>query len=96
MSKSTRSVERPETTDLKIVAIKIPRKLQAQLDKAAGNSYDSRNMVIRRILEQYFNGELCRADLTPLDYSHSIDFSAPATRREVPHVYPQEKFKYSD
>ena len=96
MSKSKRPVGRPKTSALVTFSIKIPRKLQAQLDKAAGNSYDSRNMVIRRILEQYFNGELCRADLTPLDYSHSIDFSAPATRREVPHVYPQEKFKYSD
>ena len=76
MSKSKRPVGRPKTSDLVTFSIKIPRKLQAQLDKAAGNSYDSRNMVIRRVLEQYFNGELCRADLTPLDYSHSINFDA--------------------
>ena len=70
--------------------------IQTQLDKAAGNSLDSRNMIIRRILEQYFNGELSRADLTPLDYGHSINFDVPAVRREVPNVYPQEKLKYSE
>ena len=53
-------------------------------------------MIIRRVLEQYFNGELSRADLTPLDYGHSINFDAPAVRREVPNVYPQEKLKYSE
>ena len=79
---------RPRTSDLVTFSIKIPRALQAQLDTAAGNSWDSRNMVIRRILEQYFNGELCRHDFTPLDYSNSINFDAPATRREVPHLHP--------
>ena len=88
MSKSKRPVGRPKTSDLVTFSVKIPRKLQAQLDKAASDSWDSRNMVIRRVLEQYFNGELCRHDFTPLDYSHSIDFSAPATRREVPHIRP--------
>ena len=96
MSKSKRPVGRPKTSDLVTFSTKIPHKLQAQLDKAGGNSYDSRNMVIRRVLEQYFNGELCRADLTPLDYGNSINFDAPATRREVPHVYPQGKLKYSE
>ena len=96
MSKSKWPVGRPKTSDLVTFSIKIPRKLQAQLDKAAGNSYDSRNMVIRRVLEQYFNGELCRHDFTPLDYGHSINFDAPATRREVPHLHPQEKLKYSE
>ena len=79
-----RPVGRPKTSDLVTFSVKIPRKLQAQLDRAAGNSYDSRNMVIRRVLEQYFNGELSRADLTPLDYGHSINFDSPAIRREVP------------
>ena len=96
MSKSKRPVGRPKTSDLVTFSVKIPRKLQAQLDRAAGNSYDSRNMVIRRILEQYFNGELSRSDSTPLDYGHSINFDAPATRREVPHLYPQEKLQYSE
>ena len=62
MSKSNRPVGRPKTSDLVTFSIKIPRKLQAQLDTAAGNSWDSRNMVIRRVLEQYFSGELIRAD----------------------------------
>ena len=89
MSKSKRRpVGRPKTSDLVTFSVKIPRKLQATLDKAAGNSYDSRNMVIRRILEQYFNGELCRHDFTPLDYSNSINFDVPPTRREVPHIRP--------
>ena len=86
MSKSKRPVGRPRTSDLVTFSIKIPRKLQAQLDTAAGNSWDSRNMVIRRILTQYFSGELFRHDFTPLDYSNSINFDAPAARREVPHV----------
>ena len=89
MSNSKRLVGRPKTSDLVTFSIKIPRKLQATLDKAAGNSWDSRNMVIRRVLEQYFSGELIRADDTLLDYSNSIDFDAPLVRREVPHIQPQ-------
>ena len=97
MSKSQRRpIGRPKTSDLVTFSVKMPRKLQAQLDKAAADSLDSRNMIIRRVLEQYFNGELSRADLTPLDYGHSINFDAPATRREVPNVYPQEKLKYRE
>lgn len=88
MKNSTRPVGRPKTSDLVTFSVKIPRKLRDTLDLAAGNSWDSRNMIIHRILEQYFSGELCRADFTPLDYSNSIDFSAPETRREVPHVDP--------
>lgn len=56
MSNPNPSVERPETDELKIVAIKIPRKLVAIIDNAADHSWDTRNMVIRRALEQYFNG----------------------------------------
>lgn len=48
MSKSKRPVGRPKTTDLVTFSVKIPRKLQATLDKAAADSLDSRNMVIRR------------------------------------------------
>ena len=88
MSKSKRPVGRPRTSDLVTFSIKIPRKLQVQLDKAASDSWDSRNMVIRRVLEQYFNGELCRHDFIPLDYSNSINFDVPPTRREVPHIRP--------
>ena len=87
---------RPRTSDLVTFSVKIPRALQATLDKAASNSRDSRNMIIRRILEQYFSGELSRADLTPLDYGNSINFDAPATRREAPHLHPQEKLRYSE
>ena len=86
MKKSTRSVGRPKTTDLKQISIRLPAKLLHTLERAAANSSDSRNMIIRRVLEQYFSGELSRADLTPLDYSNSINFDAPATKREVPHV----------
>ena len=84
---------RPKTTDLQGFSIKLPRDLVDTLDKAAGNSLDSRNMIIRRILQQYFGGELARHDFTPLDYSNSIDFTRPATRREVPGVFPQERFE---
>ena len=84
---------RPKTSDLVTFSIKIPRALQAQLEKAAGNSWDSRNMVIRRILTQYMNGELSRADNTPLDYGNSIDWNAEPGRREVPHIKPQNRIK---
>ena len=70
--------------DLVNFSIKIPWQLRDKLDKAAGDSLDSRNMVIRRVLEQYFNGELQRADGTPLDYQHSINFGAAEHR-----LYPQ-------
>ena len=91
-----RKVGRPAKAkkDLVTFSIKIPWQLKDTLDKAAGDSWDSRNMVIRRVLGQYFNGELCRADLTPLDYSHSINFSAEGQRHEVPHVKPQEKIDF--
>ena len=38
MSKSKRTVGRPKTTDLVTFSVKIPRKLQATLDKAASDS----------------------------------------------------------
>ena len=41
MSKSKRPVGRPKTSDLVTFSIKIPRKLQGQLDKAASDSWDS-------------------------------------------------------
>ena len=87
-------IECPLTSDLVTFSIKIPRKLRNTLDKAASDSWDSRNMVICQVLEQYFRSELMRHDVTPLDYSNSIDFSAPTTRREVPHLHPQEKMDF--
>ena len=75
--------------DLVTFSIKIPWQLRDILDQAAGNSVDSRNMVIRRVLEQYFSGELSRADLEPLDYGNSIDWNAAQTR-----LYPQTKLDF--
>ena len=65
MKKTKRPVGRPRTTDLKGFTVKLPARLVAQLEKAASDSWDSRNMVIRRVLEQYFSGELCRHDFYP-------------------------------
>ena len=56
MSTSPPPVERPETSDLKIVAIKIPRTLVATIDNAAGHSWDTRNAIVRKVLENHFNG----------------------------------------
>ena len=79
-----RPVGRPRTSDLKLLSIKIPEPLLALIEKATGNSPDSRNQVIHKVLEQYFTGELIRADDTPLDYSNSINFDAPIIRRPLP------------
>ena len=77
-------VGRPSISNLKLVSIRIPERLLAQIDKANINSPDSRNRVIHKVLEQYFNGELIRADDAPLDYSNSIDWDAPMVRRPLP------------
>ncbi|MCY3680358.1 MAG: hypothetical protein OXH16_03115 [Gemmatimonadetes bacterium] len=79
-----RPVGRPRTSNLKLLSIKIPEPLLALIQKATGNSLDSRNQVISKVLEQYFTGQLVRADDTPLDYANSIDFDAPMVRRELP------------
>ncbi len=47
-------IERQDKDELQIVAIKIPRVLIALLDNAADNNWDTRNRVIRRVLEQHF------------------------------------------
>ena len=73
-----------KATAPKVIAVKISRKLIARLDQAAGNSWDTRNRVVQEVLEQYFTGQLIRADDAPLDFSESIDFSAPMIRRELP------------
>lgn len=75
-----------KATAPKVIAVKISRKLIAQLDRAAGNNWDTRNRVVQEVLEQYFTGQLVRADDTPPDFSDSIDFNAPIVRRELPHV----------
>ena len=81
-----RPVGRPRTSNLKLLSIKIPEPLLALIEKATGNSLDSRNQVIEKVLEQYFTGQLVRADDTPLDYSNSIDFDAPMVRRALPRL----------
>ncbi len=79
-----RLVGQPRTNNLKLVSVRIPRPLLAKIEKAKSNSHDSRNQVIGKVLDQYFNGELIRADDAPLDYSNSIDFDAPMVRRPLP------------
>ena len=59
MSKSN---GKPPKRELVIVAAKIPRGIVCRLDRAAGNSWNTRNAVISRILEQYLEGQLVRAD----------------------------------
>lgn len=88
-SQIKRPVGRPRTSNLKLLSIKIPQPLLALIEKATGNSLDSRNQVICKVLEQYFTGQLVRADDTPLDYSNSIDFDAPMVRRELPFTSTQ-------
>ena len=58
--------------ELEVIAAKIPRGIVVRLDRAASNSWDTRNTVIRSILEQYLTGQLVRADDTPLEFSESI------------------------
>ena len=62
MSKSN---GRPQKRELVIVAAKLPRGIVVRLDRAADNSWATRNVVISRILEQYLRGELIRTDNTP-------------------------------
>ena len=88
-----RPVGRLRTSYLKLVSIKISEPLLALIEKATGNSPDSRNQVIGKVLEQYFTGQLVRADDAPLDYSNSIDFDAPIVRRELPHIQSITKEK---
>ena len=63
---------RPPKRELVIVAAKLPRGIVCRLDRAADNSWATRNVVISRILEQYLRGELIRTDNTPLEFSESI------------------------
>ena len=54
--------------ELKVIAAKLPRGIVVRLDRAANNSWDTRNAVISRVLEQYFTGQLIRADKAPLSF----------------------------
>ena len=58
--------------ELKVIAAKLPRGIVVRLDRAASNSWNTRNAVISRVLEQYFTGQLVRADNAPLEFSESI------------------------
>ena len=69
MSKSN---GKPPKRELAVIAAKIPRGIVVRLDRAASNSWNTRNTVIRSILEQYFTGQLVRADNAPLEFSESI------------------------
>ena len=62
----------PPKRELVIVAAKIPKGIVVRLDRAAENSWNTRNAVISRILEQYLEGSLVRLDKKPLDFSESI------------------------
>ena len=83
-----RPVGQPRTNNLKLVSVRIPRPLLAKIEKAKCNSHDSRNQVIGKVLEQYFNGELIRAGNAPQDYSNSIDFDAQWSGVHCPCPHP--------
>ena len=56
MTTSVPPIERQDKEELQIVAIKIPRTLVATIDNAAGHSWDTRNAIVRKVLENHFNG----------------------------------------
>ena len=58
--------------ELAVIAAKLPRGIVVRLDRAASNSWNTRNAVISRVLEQYFTGQLVRADNAELEFSESI------------------------
>ena len=53
MTTPARPIARHDKNELLLIAIKIPRVLIA-LDNAAGHSWETRNTVVRRAIEQYF------------------------------------------
>ena len=73
-------VGRPSISNLKLLSIRIPERLLAQIEQANRNSPDSRNQVISKVLGKYFNGKLKSADDAPLEYAHSINFTAKERR----------------
>ena len=54
MTTPARPIERHDKDELQIVAIKIPRVLIALLDNEASNDWETRNTIVRRAIEQYF------------------------------------------
>ena len=54
MLMTTNPVERHDKEELMIVAVKIPRVLVALLDNAADHSWDTRNAIVKKAIEQYF------------------------------------------
>ena len=63
---------RPKTSNLTRFTIAIPSQLERELENMAGDSTDSRNAVVTRILTQYVNGELVRADGDEMPYQRTI------------------------
>ena len=55
MTTPAQPIEPQDKNELVIVAVKIPRVLVALLDNAASNDWETRNTVVRRALEQYFD-----------------------------------------
>ena len=47
---------KPPKRELAVIAAKIPRGIVVRLDRAANNSWNTRNAVISRVLEQYLTG----------------------------------------
>ena len=54
MTTPARPIERHDKNELQIVAIKIPRVLIALLDNEASNDWETRNTIVRRIIERHF------------------------------------------
>ncbi len=54
MSTTVPPIERQDKNELVIVAVKIPRVQVALLDNAASNDWETRNTIVRRAIEQYF------------------------------------------
>ena len=54
MSTTVPPIKRQDKNELVIVAVKIPRVQVALLDNAASNDWETRNTIVRRAIEQYF------------------------------------------
>lgn len=62
MTTPTRPIKLHDKNELQLIAIKIPRVLIALLDNAASNDWETRNSVIRRILEKHFENAQTSTD----------------------------------
>lgn len=56
MDTETRPTPR-SADELMIVAVKIPRRLVAVIDNAAGNSWQTRNTIVKEALENHFKSK---------------------------------------